>query len=382
VDFGSGGGFGYGAPIGGSAGGGAIRLNVSGELTVDGLLSAEGQAGAQDNSGGGSGGSIWVNAGLLAGGGEVAADGGEGELYGGGGGAGGRIALYTLTNAFYGRTSAAGGGGDFSGASGTVVVSNGVPPLMVLSNSPNGTVTNGVSSLVLYFNNAPNPNWVPNNVSLTNPNGPVSSGSMSVSMLSSASYLVSFPLQTAVGAYTVGASAQIQDLYGRSMSPAYAGTFSVSLPVIQGTITDASGNPIPGVTLQPSITMSSTSTDTNGNYALGFQPGTSFTVTPSLGALLFAPPSMSYSGLTASVSNQNYTGVPTLATTVAAGISSVNAVIGWMGLSGVNYQVYCSPDLLNWQPWGGIIGGTNGPIQMLIPLSTNSQQFFKVQSGM
>ena len=49
----------------------------------------------QDDAGGGSGGSIWLTAGALAGTGAIAADGGAGELYDGGGGGGGRIAIYT-----------------------------------------------------------------------------------------------------------------------------------------------------------------------------------------------------------------------------------------------------------------------------------------------
>ena len=102
VDQGSGGGFGSGPLYGGSEGGGAIRLNVGGVLTVDGQLSANGDWGFQDNSGGGSGGSIWVTAGTLAGNGQITADGGEGELYGGGGGGGGRIALYSQANVFAG----------------------------------------------------------------------------------------------------------------------------------------------------------------------------------------------------------------------------------------------------------------------------------------
>src|SRR5262249_16822255 len=61
-----------------------IRLTVSGQLTLDGLLSANGGAGLQDDSGGGSGGSIYVTAGKLLGSGNISANGGSGGLYGGG----------------------------------------------------------------------------------------------------------------------------------------------------------------------------------------------------------------------------------------------------------------------------------------------------------
>src|SRR5208337_3495428 len=177
---------------GGSEGGGAIRLNVGGVLTVDGQLSANGDWGLQDNSGGGSGGSIWVTAGTLAGNGQITADGGEGELYGGGGGAGGRIALYSRANAFAGLVSVIGGAGDFQGANGSIFYSTNLP-LQVLSHTPVGIVSNGVSFVELFFNGAPNPaSFSGTDVSLMTPNGSLDPGTFSISMLSSSSYQVSF----------------------------------------------------------------------------------------------------------------------------------------------------------------------------------------------
>ena len=380
VDFGSGGGLGYGPPIGGSEGGGALRLSVGGILTVDGQISADGQPGLQDNSGGGSGGSLWVTAGTLAGSGFFTADGGAGELYGGGGGAGGRIALYSRANIFSGLAAASGAGGDFPGADGTLY-SNTVPPLQVLSNSPAGIVSNGVSSVVLYFNGAPDPNsFAATAVSLATPNGPLSSGSLSISMLSSASYLVSFPLQTAVGNYVLTVGPGINDLYGQPMPQVYTGAFAISLPVIQGTITDSSGQPVPGVLLQPSAGLSSTTTDTNGNYDLGFVPGSSFTVTPSQGALLFAPVSMSYTNVSTSISNQNYLAYSTIAPVLTAAGNATNLVLGWQAIAGVNYQIYSSTNLSDWLPYGSAFTASNGPVQILVPTG-GPGQFFSVQSS-
>jgi len=382
VDFGSGGGFGGGPLSGGSAGGGAMRLSVGGVLTVDGRISAEGQPGLQDDSGGGSGGSLWITAGILAGGGEIAADGGEGELYGGGGGAGGRIALYSEANAFFGLVSVAGGEGYAAGGAGTIFSSN-IPALQVLSNSPVGTVSYGVSFVILWFNDAPNPNAFPASaIGLMTPNGPLASSAFSVSMLSSASYQVSFPAQTAVGNYILTVGPNISDLYGNPMAQPFTGAFAISLPVVQGLITDTNGLPVPGVLLQPSITMSSTTTDTNGNYALGFVPGSSFTVTPALGALIFLPGSMSYTNVSTSVSNQNYLAVSTLASVLTAGANGTNLVLNWQGLPGVNYQVYCSTDLVNWVPWGAALTGSNAPAQMILaPSNGVPAQYFSVGSS-
>ena len=104
----------------GGAGGGAIRLTVTGVLQVDGRISARGTAGSSPSAGGGSGGSIYLTVGTLAGSGVISANGGAGNALGGGGG-GGRIAItYTSANAFSGLMSAYGGGGYAWGGAGTI----------------------------------------------------------------------------------------------------------------------------------------------------------------------------------------------------------------------------------------------------------------------
>ncbi|MBL9129133.1 MAG: hypothetical protein JNL97_15895, partial [Verrucomicrobiales bacterium] len=116
LDLGSGGGGAEWLPAG--AGGGAVRLVVSDRLGLDGLISADGEAGG-GNAGGGSGGSIWIEAGELTGGGAVRAKGGDGGE-GAGGGAGGRVAVYFDRSSFTGqkRSSVAGAGGAEAGTCG------------------------------------------------------------------------------------------------------------------------------------------------------------------------------------------------------------------------------------------------------------------------
>ena len=92
VAFGSGGGYGYTGSYPGGAGGGALRMTVTGTLRVDGLMTADG-ADSPPYGGGGSGGSIYLSVGSLAGSGVIRAVGGYGNNRGGGGG-GGRIAVY------------------------------------------------------------------------------------------------------------------------------------------------------------------------------------------------------------------------------------------------------------------------------------------------
>jgi hypothetical protein len=381
TDPGSGGGYGLGSPFGGSEGGGFLRLNVGGTLLLDGQLSANGGPALQDNAGGGSGGSIWVTTSTLTGHGSILANGGDGDFYYGGGGAGGRIALYSRANAFSGLAAAAGGDGYSPGANGTIFVSSAFAPLQVLSHSPTGVVSNFVSSVDLYFNAAPDPtSFAASRFSLKTPNGPLAPSDISIAMLGSTFYRVSFPMQTAVGNYQLTVDPYITDLFGQPLSQVYTGSFSILLPVIQGVVTNANGLPLAGVLLQPSVGLSPAITDTNGSYALGFVPGWSFTVTPSLGSLIFVPGSRSYSGLTDSVSNQNYLAVQTIAPLLAAQATATDFILGWQTISGVSYQIFSSTNLADWLPYGSAFIGSNAPVQILVPMDANSLMFFRVQS--
>lgn len=125
---GSGGGS-YGAVVGGS-GGGVARLIISGTLTVEsgGLVRSEGFAGTPNRAGGGSGGSVWITCGTLAGAGAIIASGGFGYDYGGGG-AGGRIAVYYSTSTWTGVIFAASGSSQNQyGGAGTVYLKQASAP--------------------------------------------------------------------------------------------------------------------------------------------------------------------------------------------------------------------------------------------------------------
>ena len=86
----------------GGRGGGVLRLIVDGALHLDGGLYADGRDGSGNSwhtlSGGGAGGSIWVDAGAFTGDGIMRASGGTGAYNShtnfGGSGSGGRVALY------------------------------------------------------------------------------------------------------------------------------------------------------------------------------------------------------------------------------------------------------------------------------------------------
>ncbi len=93
---------------GGTHGGGAVKLQVTNSLTLNGAIVVRG---AVDHDAA-SGGSIWLKTKALSGSGTLRADGGDSSsapTYGGGGG--GRIAIEYATDAFSGVLSAKGGAG-------------------------------------------------------------------------------------------------------------------------------------------------------------------------------------------------------------------------------------------------------------------------------
>jgi hypothetical protein len=103
------------------SGGGAMKLVATGTITVDGILSANGDDVGGGNSSGGSGGSIWIASGTLTGSGTVSATGGTGSITNGGGGGGGRIDVSDTTYDFSGTITSAGGTAYFDGQAGTIV---------------------------------------------------------------------------------------------------------------------------------------------------------------------------------------------------------------------------------------------------------------------
>lgn len=128
-DFGSGGGGSISPTRTGGDGGGAIRLNISGDLTLNGTISADGYDGevsSLNGAGGGSGGSIWITCRKFTSTSSsviLSAAGGSSDQNGSAGGGGGMIAVYYEslggTMAFdYNHFSIAGGVGKSNGSGG------------------------------------------------------------------------------------------------------------------------------------------------------------------------------------------------------------------------------------------------------------------------
>ncbi len=127
----------------GKEGGGAIKLDVGGTLTVSGTIVADGGGSVQYTPG--AGGSIWLLAGTFAGGGTISAQGGVATFGDHGSGGGGRVAVTYTTSLFTGTISVAGGTNpNYPGQAGTLW-----EPLKFaalhgsLTNPANVTVTGG-----------------------------------------------------------------------------------------------------------------------------------------------------------------------------------------------------------------------------------------------
>ena len=129
-------------------GGGQLVLNVSRDITHDGVIDANGG----DGIGGGSGGSLLIIASWIKGRGVFRAEGGAGQSSNGGGGGGGRIAIYTERDAFKGSYSVHGGSAFHNGQPGTVVLVNtaGIRKKRLLLNE-SGVVTLPANSVLYYF---------------------------------------------------------------------------------------------------------------------------------------------------------------------------------------------------------------------------------------
>ncbi len=384
VDWGSQGGVPSAAFANFSQGGGAIRLEVAGALTVDGSITANGKAAIFQNTGGGAGGSVWVNAGAINGNGAITANGGAGEPGAGGGGGGGRIALYSLTNNFIGVASVSGAAGASPGQNGTIVTTNLSAP-QIISQSPSGTVSNAVSSISLFWNSQLGQlSLPPTNVVITTPNGVLPATSLSFSTINDypqdlSQITVSFPQQTAIGQYTIQVNPPVVDIFGLAQATAYIGSFMIVPPSIFGTITDTNNAPVPGVNVQPSGGLTAATTDARGNYAIVVPFGWTGTLVPSTATDTLIPSSVNFANILASA-KQDFLAVPPSIFALNATPQGASVNLGWFGAKGVSYQILYSTDFVNWQSYGDPIIGSNGVINMLIPTGSQSQMFFRFEA--
>ncbi|MEK2690843.1 hypothetical protein [Bdellovibrio sp. GT3] len=95
------------------AGGGAVKFNVSGTMSVTGTISMNGIAATTNMGGSGAGGSVWIVTNSLAGNGTIRANGANGyDDTSTGSGGGGRVSIHYASTTFSGNVQSRGGTGD------------------------------------------------------------------------------------------------------------------------------------------------------------------------------------------------------------------------------------------------------------------------------
>ena len=398
VALGSGGGSaGYGGVQGG-LGGGVVKLVVAGTLTIDGLISANGTDGginysySDSQGGGGAGGSIWLVADYLAGVGSITAIGGlapgtwpVGEYRGrfGGGGGGGRIAIYQHggSGALSTTVSTAGGIGYVAGQTGTVYLSPDMPPMVVISLSPTGTLKQAVGSADVVFNQVVrSASFTPADVIITTPSGQIPINDITVTPLAAAGFRISFPPQATVGTYQIQVGPQVENLYGGEMAAVYSGGFTIANPVISGFVRRADGSPMANV---PLSTNSGLTTNSNGEgaFSLAVPPAWSGTLTPAMPGWVFTPAGRSYVDLTTNAADANFSmdlaHPPILTLTRTSDMLNFR----WPSAVGLNYQLQSSTSLLpeSWADVGTPAPGTGGQLATILPSGSESAQFFRLK---
>jgi hypothetical protein len=216
---------------------------------------------------------------------------------------------------------------------------------------------------------------------LITPAGPLPQENLSVSASGLFSVRVSFPVHNRLGDYRLEAGPGIANIFAQPMAGVYSGAFTIALPAISGTVTDTNGQPVAGVVVQPGDGLQSATTDESGHYALGVPPGWNGSVAPALGSFVFVPGARAYTNVTATITDQNFLMLDSIAPQLDSGASGTNLWLHWTGIPGVTYQVWSSTNLTDWLPWSEVMPGTNGLMEMVLPADDPPVRFFRLKAA-
>jgi hypothetical protein len=125
---------------------------------------------------------------------------------------------------------------------------------------------------------------------------------------------------------------------------------------ISGQVTTSTGVGISGVTISTGST--STTTDTNGNYALSNLAAGSYTLTPSRSGYTFSPTSRSVSITSANVTGQNFTGTATVTTYAVSGTITTSTGTAISGVSVSNGSSTTTTNSSGVYTFSGMANGT------------------------
>ncbi len=219
-----------------SYGGGALKL-VADDLQLDGKIEADG--GYNSLSGGGSGGSIWLDVGVISGIGSVSADGAAGGVTthdNNCGGGGGRVAVYSVNSGGFdlqNKITANGGVGQplcQSGQPGTIYLGAKTAPPFVISHMPDGLTNATVDSVTLRFSNVMNlSSMTPSQIIVTDGSG--ITYTPTIVQLTSTNYGLNFTPSLPDNDYIVTIGSGVTDINGITLDQNRNGIFNEAADV-------------------------------------------------------------------------------------------------------------------------------------------------------
>jgi len=208
-----------------SHGGGALKL-IATQLNLNGQIISHGET-TSSYTGGGSGGSIWLDVGVLSGTGYIATNGGNGSSGYSGGGGGGRTAIYYSDASNFdlvGRVESKGGNGYSSyngsgsaGAAGTIHLKNRNDPVFVIQTTPTDISATDINKLTVRFSAEINPTtFTTADIVLTGPAGVIDIASITKVDAINYTLRLTAPL-TESGDYTLKIGPNIETVLGKGM---------------------------------------------------------------------------------------------------------------------------------------------------------------------
>ena len=101
-----------------------------------------------------------------------------------------------------------------------------------------------------------------------------------------------------------------------------------------------------------------------------------------MGSFRLVPGSRSYAGVAADTAGQDYLMVATIAPLLQIANGGTNLFLNWSGFRSVTYQIYWSTNLTEaiWYPLDPPVPGTNGLMQLELPLNNKPEKFFRLNA--
>ena len=167
---------------------------------------------------------------------------------------------------------------------------------------------------------------------------------------------------------------------GGGTYPGGAGTvFQASPVIISGTITTTNGAAVVEATVG-AIGIVTTTTGTNGEFSLVVPTGWNGSVVAVKSGMLFTPASRDYAAITSDQPGQDFLGIPLTAPALEMVETNSAVRLQWPSISGVQYMIECSTNLVDWTNFLPATPGTGNYLQTTILTTNAAPQFFRLSA--